>query len=141
MLKIKSGPPRRRQPTDEELAFERRLLAAQLVGYRIVSGISAKRVAERMGYLHYKHQPFYTRWWLRATQWYWVPRKVLKLEEGLSEGRFSTFQRYARVAGFRVDATLVKPRSKLSLQSRANQIKRRRRQQQQGKRPRRSIGY
>lgn len=128
------------QLLDEQDAAQRRLLAASLVGLRVLRGMSLRTVAERMGYLDYPKRGRWWRWcrtcsprWWRA--WLHAPRKARELEASLAgdEIHIATYQRYARrVAGMPLemdlpDLTQSPTLPTVTLRQRAHAIRRQRR--------------
>lgn len=108
-------------PTQEELeereAHERKMLAAQLIGLRIVNGISYAVLLEQTGRLM-PPKPGRFRVSKRAKAKYLAKAEEVgrQLDANLVNERFSLFQRYARVVGCRLEPAITRQRRPTPLQ-------------------------
>jgi hypothetical protein len=99
--------PKRRSPMptpEEQDAFARKMLAAQLIAWRIVQDISYATLMEKIGRMRPPDPG--KRGAKRAQRRFEeeAERAGRELDARLAEERFSTIQRYARVVGLRVGA-------------------------------------
>lgn len=95
---------------DERDALERKMLAAHLIALRIVNDIPYTELLDKLGRLS---PPKPSRFGSKKRQkQYEAAAEVMgrKLEAGLANERFSLFQRYARIVGFRIDAGIEQKR-------------------------------
>jgi hypothetical protein len=123
-------PSRPTQSEQDTAALEQ--AAAYMVGLRIVRGISDEDMIQAFGLLPNPKRRPSKRDLAKAKA------KLRNIEVGLSDGRLSTFQRYARGMGMQFAPTLSRPRITPQRLSRAIRCQRRV-QAKRASRPRRRL--
>jgi len=106
------------QPSDEEQAM---MMAATMIGYRIIRGITDEQLATSMGVLHDYKTPRRNGAMKREIH---IARLVRQMELDMTDHRVSTLQRYARSLGAKFDIKLYGPPRRYSVVARGRAIRR-----------------